>query len=96
MAKIGIDISQQRSKYVDEVAHQEFDLVVTVCDRMREVCPAFPGTPHRIHWSVPDPVEAVGSDQQVDRAFEQTVELLAIRMNLLLAEFEQKERSSEQ
>ncbi len=95
MAKIGIDISQQRSKHVDEVMHQEFDLVVTVCDRMREVCPTFPGTPRRIHWSVLDPVEAVGSDQQVDRAFEQTVEHLVIRVNLLLTELEQKRTSSE-
>ena len=96
MAKIGIDISQQHSKQVDEVMHQEFDLVVTVCDRMREVCPTFPGTPRRIHWSVLDPVETVGSDQQVDRAFEQTVEHLVIRVNLLLTELEQKGKSGEQ
>ncbi|GCF07506.1 arsenate reductase/protein-tyrosine-phosphatase family protein [Dictyobacter arantiisoli] len=95
MAKIGIDISQHRSKYVDEVTHQRFDLVVTVCDRMREVCPSFPGAPRRIHWSIPDPVETVGSDQKVDQAFAQTVELLAMRVNLLLTDLEQKERSSE-
>lgn len=96
MAKIGIDISHQRSKPVDEVMHQEFDLVVTVCDRMREVCPTFADTPRRIHWSVLDPVETVGSDQQVDRAFEQTVEHLVIRVNLLLTELEQRGKSSEQ
>ncbi len=95
MAKIGIDISQQGSKHVDEVIQQEFDLVVTVCDRMREVCPTFPGNPRLIHWSVLDPVETVGSDQQVERAFEQTVEHLTMRVNLLLTELEQKGKSRE-
>ncbi len=96
MATIGIDIRQQHSKSVEAMVHQPFDFVVTVCDRMREVCPSFPGTPRQIHWSVPDPLEAMESDQQLDQAFAQTVEHLALRVNLLLTEFEHQRSSREQ
>src|SRR3989304_1348884 len=55
---IGIDISGQRSKHVDEYAGQPFDYVITVCDRARQVCPVFPGGGQRIHWDVEDPLYA--------------------------------------
>jgi protein-tyrosine-phosphatase len=57
MAKLGIDISQQHSKHLDEFRGQQFDYVITVCDRQHEVCPTFPGEPQNIHWSFGDPVE---------------------------------------
>lgn len=55
MREAGIDISGQRSKSVDEFVGQSFDLVITVCDHAAERCPVFPGSPQRIHWSLPDP-----------------------------------------
>ncbi len=55
MREAGVDISQQRSKRLDEVAHLDFDCVVTVCDHAREMCPLFPGRTHRIHASFDDP-----------------------------------------
>jgi protein-tyrosine-phosphatase/DNA-binding transcriptional ArsR family regulator len=61
MTGYGLDISRQRSKHVDEFRDRRFDLVITVCDRVRERCPEFPGTPPRIHWSVPDPVDGQGA-----------------------------------
>jgi len=51
MREIGIDISGNRSKSVDEFAGQAFDFVVTVCDSARDNCPVFPGATKRIHWS---------------------------------------------
>ena len=45
MAELGIDISHQRSKSVDDLAGEKFDLVITVCDQAREQCPLFPGKP---------------------------------------------------
>ena len=62
MREIGIDISEQRSKSVDEFLKQEFDYVITVCDNANEQCPLFPGQTTRIHWSFEDPAAAPGDD----------------------------------
>ncbi|MEZ4733713.1 MAG: metalloregulator ArsR/SmtB family transcription factor [Caldilineaceae bacterium] len=56
MAELGIDISRQRAKHMDEFRGQSFGLVITVCDRVRENCPVFPNDPDRVHWSIPDPL----------------------------------------
>ena len=55
MAELGIDISNYRSKSVDQFAGQEFDYVITVCDNAKESCPIFPGEGKRIHHSFEDP-----------------------------------------
>ncbi len=57
MLEIGIDVSGQRSKHVDEYAGQAFDCVITVCDAARQTCPAFPGRGQRLHWDVEDPAD---------------------------------------
>lgn len=62
MNEIGIDISSHRSKSVDEFAGQEFDYVITVCDKANEQCPIFPGKTRRIHWSFEDPAAVEGDD----------------------------------
>jgi arsenate reductase len=63
MREIGIDISQHRSKSVDEFTDQAFDYVITVCDNANEHCPVFPGNTERIHWSFEDPATAQGDEQ---------------------------------
>ena len=60
MAEIGIDISNHRSKCLDEFLDNPFDYVITVCDNAKESCPVFPGRAERIHWSFDDPAEADG------------------------------------
>jgi protein-tyrosine-phosphatase len=55
MNQAGIDISNQRSKHMDEYKGEHFDYVITVCDQQHETCPVFPGTPKRLHWSFADP-----------------------------------------
>jgi len=60
MREVGIDISGQRSKSVEEFAGQAFDYVITVCDNAREQCPFFPAGTKRIHWSFDDPASAEG------------------------------------
>ncbi|VVB72673.1 Protein ArsC [uncultured archaeon] len=60
MAEIGVDISGQRSKGLDEVKEIGFDLVVTVCDRAKEACPFLPGVKNPIHKSFEDPAAYVG------------------------------------
>ncbi len=60
MREIGIDISGQHSKSVDEFSGQEFAYVITVCDNANERCPVFPGKTERIHWSFDDPAAVEG------------------------------------
>ena len=55
LADRGIDISGARSKHLDEFTGRRFDYVITLCDRVREVCAEFPGRPRTVHWSIPDP-----------------------------------------
>jgi ArsR family transcriptional regulator, arsenate/arsenite/antimonite-responsive transcriptional repressor / arsenate reductase (thioredoxin) len=80
----GIDIAGRRSKHLDEFSGQRFDYVVSLCDRVREVCPEFPGHPDLIHWAIPDPGRETGSDSQTYHAFERTAEELARRIAFLL------------
>lgn len=67
MKEIGIDISGQRSKSVEEFIGQRFEYVITVCgDDSKEVCPTFIGDAgERLHWGFPDPVEARGTQEEI-------------------------------
>ena len=47
MRERGIDIAGRRSKHLSEFAGERFDYVISLCDRVREVCPEFPGGPER-------------------------------------------------
>jgi len=78
----GIDISGWSSKHLDEVADRHFDWVVTLCDRVREVCPELPGTPEAVHWSIPDPAAAPDAG---DDAFRRTAAELDVRIGFWLA-----------
>ena len=69
MNEIGIDISNQRSKSVDELITRPFDYVITVCDNANRHCPVFPGPYQRIHWSVEDPASVEGDDETRLQAF---------------------------
>jgi arsenate reductase len=64
MSEIGIDISSHRSKSVTEFQNMDFDLVVTVCDSAKEVCPVFPGAKKIVHHSFPDPTNFNGSREE--------------------------------
>jgi arsenate reductase len=57
MREIGIDISSQRSKHVDEFSGHPFDYVITVCDNAREGCPVFLGKAVQFHRDFPDPAD---------------------------------------
>lgn len=80
----GIDPGPHAAKSLDRFAGQPFDYVITVCDRMREECPAFPGDPVRAHWSVPDPGMVVDDEQRRD-AFRSVWLELNVRVGHLLA-----------
>jgi len=81
----GIDISDARSKSLEDLTSERFGYVVTLCDRVRDVCPEFPGNPNAIHWSIPDPAREGSTNAETYPAFERNVEELAIRIRYLLA-----------
>src|SRR5438270_13607943 len=65
MRELGIDISGQRSKNVDEFEGQRFDYVITVCDNARETCPVFFGGAKQLHQSFEDPpAPSVATDEE--------------------------------
>jgi protein-tyrosine-phosphatase len=85
MAERGIDLAGQQPKHLSVFARRRFNYVITLCDRVREVCPEFPGHPGYLHWSVPDPATAGGSDDDTYPAFEQMAAELEARIGFWLA-----------
>ncbi len=86
MQERGIDISQHRSKHLNEFITQPFDYVITVCDQAAETCPIFPGRAERIHWSFPDPAAVEGSNEARLQAFRQTRDAIEARLRAWLVE----------
>ncbi len=81
----GIDLAGREPRHLNTFEHQRFDYVITLCDRVREVCPEFPGLAKRIHWSIPDPAASGGGDQVTYPAFEHMAAELNTRIGFLLA-----------
>jgi arsenate reductase (thioredoxin) len=69
MAELDIDLSGHRSKSVDEFEGQQFDLVLTVCDHARELCPVFPGASRMVHHAFEDPAAVKGDEATRQAAF---------------------------
>lgn len=82
MRERGIDVSGRRSKHLSEFVEQRFDHVISLCDRLREICPEFPGHPTVAHWSIPDPATEAASAGHA--AFVRTADELATRIQFLL------------
>jgi len=84
MRERGIDLSGRRSKHLSEFAGERFDYVISLCDRVREVCPEFPGHPDLVHWSIRDPAREGSTDEETYPAFQRTADDLAARIPFLL------------
>ena len=69
MAELGIDLRDHRSKSLDELLHQPWDYVVTLCDDAHEACPVFPGGRNRLHVGFPDPSAVEGDEATRLQAF---------------------------
>jgi protein-tyrosine-phosphatase/DNA-binding transcriptional ArsR family regulator len=80
----GIDISGRRSKHLDGFTRRRFDYVISLCDRVRELCPEFRGAPDLIHWSVADPSREPGSEALTLPAFERTADELTVRIRFFI------------
>jgi protein-tyrosine-phosphatase/DNA-binding transcriptional ArsR family regulator len=85
MRERGIDLRSRRSKHLNIFAADQFDYVITLCDKVREVCPEFPGHPGYVHWSIPDPAAAGDDEQATLPAFREVAAELEMRVSYLLA-----------
>ncbi|HEY4034454.1 MAG TPA: arsenate reductase ArsC [Ktedonobacteraceae bacterium] len=82
MAEVGINISKQRAKGIEEFTDQPpIDVVVTVCDEAAEECPIFPNARQQVHWSFPDPSIATGTEQERLDVFRSVRNLITSRID---------------
>jgi protein-tyrosine-phosphatase len=86
MAERGIDISGRHTKHLRRFTRTRFDRVITLCDKVREICPEFPGPPTAAHWSMPDPAAEGDGDAASYPAFRRTADELEVRVALLIGE----------
>ena len=93
MAEVGIDVSNQRSKSVNEFAGQEFDYVISLCsDLGGETCPVFPGGARdSLHWGLRDPAGAKGSEEEVLPVFRQVRDQIRAKLGEFVNELRQEE-----
>jgi arsenate reductase (thioredoxin) len=84
MNEIGVGISEQESKTLERYLGEPFDYVITVCDDANEACPFFPGAKKRLHWSLPDPSAAKGSEEERVAVFRSVRDQLGDRLRMEL------------
>lgn len=84
MAERGIDISGRRTKHLDTFLRGRFDRVITLCDKVREICPEFPGASGVAHWSMADPAAEGATDDESYTAFVRTADELEARIGFLI------------
>jgi protein-tyrosine-phosphatase/DNA-binding transcriptional ArsR family regulator len=81
----GVDLAGHEPKQLSVFADQDFDWVISLCDRVREVCPEFAGHPETVHWSIPDPAAGQSDDDASYPAFQALAADLETRIGFLLA-----------
>ena len=86
MRELEIDISAHRSKPLTEFQGQEFDFVITVCDKAREECPVFSGAPERLHWPFEDPAAFTEIGEARLQAFRKLRDKIHARVMVFLGE----------
>jgi ArsR family transcriptional regulator, arsenate/arsenite/antimonite-responsive transcriptional repressor / arsenate reductase (thioredoxin) len=91
MAERGIDISGRPTKSLSRFTRNRFDRVITLCDKVREICPEFPGRPVTAHWSIADPAASGDTDKATYPVFEQVADEIDERVALLLADLRSRQ-----
>ena len=86
MAERGVDIAGRPTKSLTQFTRNRFDRVITLCDKVREVCPDFAGLPPTAHWSIADPAAGGDRNEETYPAFHQVADDIDGRVTLLLAD----------
>ncbi|MGI8929414.1 MAG: arsenate reductase ArsC [Candidatus Limnocylindrales bacterium] len=84
MDEIAIDIRGQRSKSLDQFAGQEFEWLITVCDRARTECSNIPGVTNPAHWGIQDPSSAEGTDEERLSVFREVRDDIRNRLHIFI------------
>ncbi|MBI3001272.1 MAG: PAS domain-containing protein [Deltaproteobacteria bacterium] len=85
MKEVGVDISRQRSKGIEEIPMEQIDLVATLCGEATESCPTLPPNTRHLHWPLPDPALAAGTNEEILQAFRQVRDEIRARVESLFA-----------
>ena len=85
MAERGVGIGGRPTKHLSRFARSRFDRVITLCDKVKEICPEFPGQPAVAHWSMADPADGEDDDSTYP-AFVRTADEIDQRVGLLIAD----------
>lgn len=89
MEEIGFDLSEQRSKNIQEYMFKTvFGYVITVCSRAEQNCPVLPGITKRLHWPFDDPAECRGSNEDCLAEFRRVRDEIEERVKSWVAETE--------
>jgi arsenate reductase len=84
--ELGMDMSGQFSKSIYAMAERPFDLVITVCDDAKEICPVFPRAARQLHWPFEDPVMSNGSVEERLPHFRRARDLIRQKIRQFLAD----------
>lgn len=84
MEEIDIDISSHSSDHLADYINKSIDIVITVCDYAKQLCPTFPGKVERIHWSIPDPFMGWSSEGQDLKPYQICRDLIKNRIDKFL------------
>jgi len=88
MKEIGIDISHQQSKSIDQELLRNMDVIITLCDNAAGSCPWTPPQIKLIHWPLDDPARAVGSEEEVMNEFRRVRDEIKERIKSFIKEVE--------
>ena len=89
--RYGIDLAKQLPRHLDTFAGRQFDYIITLCDKVREVCLEIGDAAHRVHWSIPDPAAATVHDQPDYSEFVRTAAEIDTRVRHLITKLALKE-----
>lgn len=92
MKEIGIDISNQRSKGIDESLLNTMDIIITLCSSAEAMCPMTPPRIRRMHWSIDDPKSATGTEEDVLNAFRRARDEIKKKIEILIEELKRVQK----
>ena len=85
LERYGYFWSRHSPRGLGGLEHEDWDFVITVCDRAKEACPIFPGQPVIAHWGMPDPAAVEGTAEEQRRAFEDALLTIRRRLDLFVS-----------